>query len=77
VQARLGNQAGPFLSPAFMEETFMQNREYIDRLIRNAFLTKANKQGSEYTINKKHLLQFELKLTSKEVIQNTKLAFNN
>jgi hypothetical protein len=60
-----------------MEETFVPNREYIDRLIKHSILTKDNKKGVEYIANKKNLLHLELKLTSKEIIQNTKLAFKD
>jgi hypothetical protein len=60
-----------------MEETIIPNREYIDRLIKHSILTKANKQGAEFIANKKNLLHLELKLTSKEIIQNTKLAFKD
>jgi len=58
-----------------MEKTFVPNREYIDRLIKHSILTKDNRKGAEFIANKNNLLLLELKLTSEEIIQNTKLAF--
>lgn len=58
------------------QPTFERNQEYIDRLIKHSLMTKAGGKTSEYEENRKRLSELERKMSSNDIIQNTKLAFD-
>lgn len=58
---------------------FVKNEEYVDLLITHASLTKRHNFSNipEYSELQKKLLNIERKLSSEEIIKNTKIAFPN